>query len=359
MKTYKHLYEKLCSFENVEDAYWKARKHKTNNPRVKEFDKHSRLHLCILMRELRTQTYQPQPLRKFVLRDPKTRIICVSEFKDRVVHHVLVNVLQPLFQPRFIHDSYASQKGKGTISAINRFHTFSRKVTRNGAKVLGTKNANLVEGFALKADIRHYFETIDHDALMNIIGKRIKDKQVLWLCKTILNNYNCGTPGRGMPLGNWTSQFFANVYLNELDQFVKHQLKVKYYIRYVDDFIILHKIKHQLITYKQQIADFLKRLKLELHPNKCKIVTLEMAVSFLGFRIFYYYKLVRAKNLKKIKSRLTELIRRYHVSRSDAQQVIDVFRGWNAYAMQGNTYHLRQRLKKSIEDRLIKKINKH
>lgn len=175
MKTYKHLYERLCSLENLEDAYWKARRHKTNNPRVKEFDKNWRLHLCNLMRELRNQTYRPQPLRKFVLRDPKTRVICVSEFRDRVVHHALVNILQPIFQPRFIYDSYASQKGKGTFPAIKRFQKFLRQLTKNGKKVLRAANANTVEGFALKADIRHYFDTVDHSVLLDIIRRRIME----------------------------------------------------------------------------------------------------------------------------------------------------------------------------------------
>ncbi len=113
MKTFKRLFDKLYSLENLEDAYWKARRHKSNSSKVKEFEKHWQMHLAVLFKQLRTQTYAPQPLQKFVLRDPKTRVICVSEFIDRIVHHALVNVLQTIFQPRFIHDSYASQKGKG------------------------------------------------------------------------------------------------------------------------------------------------------------------------------------------------------------------------------------------------------
>ncbi len=355
MKTYKHLYEKLCTWDNIENAYWKARKRKSNNLHVKEFEKHWRLHLCNLLRELCTQTYKPKPLRKFILRDPKTRTICVSDFRDRVVHHALINILQPIFEPRFIHDSYASRKGKGTLPALKRFKEFQRKLTQNGRLVQNTRNANNVQGFVLKADIRHYFENVDHHILLEIIGSRVKDKRVLWLVKTILDNNPAGIPGKGMPLGNWTSQFFANVYLNELDQFVKHHLKAKNYIRYVDDFVILHCSKSRLWEWQQRIADFLKGLKLELHPDKCKISPLSRGSSFLGFRCFYHYKLVRQRNVRKILGKLEQKINEYAIGNMDASDVLETWQGWNAYAMHGNTYRLRQHLQQQIENELMKK----
>ena len=177
------------------------------------------------------------------------------------------------------------------------------KVSKNGKLVLNAENNNAIEGFALKADIQHYFDTVDHIILLELIEKKIKDKELIWLVQKVLDNYNSGTLGKGMPLGNWTSQFFANIYLNELDQFVKHVLKAKYYIRYVDDFIILRQSKVQLQEYRQQIQTFLKKLKLTLHPNKCKITPLSEGVSFLGFRIFFHYKIVRPRNFRKIKDR--------------------------------------------------------
>ena len=352
MKTYKHLFERLISLENLENAYWKARKHKSKNPRVQEFEKHWQLHLATLHRELKTKTYKTKPLRKFILRDPKTRTICVSDFRDRVVHHALINILQPIFEPRFIHDSYASRQGKGTLPALKRLKAFLRKVTHNGKIVRGAKDANAVKGYALKADIKHYFETVEHDVLLAIIAKRIKDNSVLWLVKTILDNNPCTTRAKGMPLGNWTSQFFANVYLNELDQFVKHKLKAKYYIRYVDDFVILHTSKTILQKHKEQIGKFLQTLKLDLHPDKCKIIPLSRGVSFLGFRVFYHYKLVRQRNLRKIHRRLKELLDLYESRLADAQDVLEILQGWNGYAMQGNTHHLRQRLTMMVEQKL-------
>lgn len=352
MKTYKKLYEKLISFENLESAYEKAKKQKLGNPKVLEFEKHWRFHLCNLMRELLTKTYIPQPLKKFVLRDPKTRIICVSNFRDRVVHHALVNVLQPIFEPQFIHDSFASQKGKGTLPALERFQDFLRKISRNGKLVTNAKNNNQIIGFALKCDIKHYFETIDHQVLLRIIIKTISDKNIIWLIKQILENYDSGVPSKGMPLGNWTSQFFANIYLNALDQYVKHKLKAKYYIRYVDDFVILHKSKFVLKYYKNKINEFLTKLCIELHPNKCKILPLGQGVSFLGFRVFYHYKIVRRRNLRKIKAKLISLLEDYENENIELYEILEVLQGWNAYAMNGNTYKLRQKLEQEIKKEL-------
>lgn len=352
MKTYNHLYKKLYSWENLEEAYWKARRHKTNNPRVRAFDEHWRLYLCQLLNEMRTKTYTPRPLQRFVLRDPKTRVICVSDFRDRIVHHALVNILQPIFEPRFIHDSYASREGKGNLLALVRFDVFLHKVSKNGRLIESARNKNQIVGFAFKADIKHYFDTVDHEVLLNMIKRRIKDENILWLIHKILANHNAGIPGKGMPLGNWTSQFFANIYLNELDQFVKHELKAKYYIRYVDDFVIVHEQKVKLQEYKQKISQFLKILKLELHPTKCKISSLGRGITLLGFRVFYHHKLVRKRNIRKIKVKCHHLLEKYGDKGIDHQEVLDVFQGWDAYARHGNSYRLCQRLREEIARKL-------
>ncbi|MBI4149554.1 group II intron reverse transcriptase domain-containing protein [Candidatus Woesearchaeota archaeon] len=354
VKTYKHLFEKLCLWENLEDAYWKARKGKSSNPKIKEFEEHWRLHLVTLMKELQNRVYAPQSLRRFVLRDPKTRVICVSEFRDRVVHHALVNILQPIFQPRFIHDSYASQKGKGTLAALHRFGGYMRKVSENGRRVQGSSNNNVVAGFVWKADIAHYFDTVDHAILLGIIQKRVHDEGVLWLVKTILSNYHSGRPGKGMPLGNWTSQFFANIYLNELDQFVKHRLRVGYYIRYVDDVVILEKSKTKLQEYQHRIRALLHTLQLSLHKNKCRIIPLGSGIPMLGFLVFYHYKKVRRRNIRRIKERLAGLLDEYARRRVSAQTILAVMHGWNSYAMQGNTYKLRRELTEAAMDQLEK-----
>ncbi len=199
-------------------------------------------------------------------------------------------------------------------------------------------------GYALKADVRHYFDSMDHRILLRIIGKRITDPSVLWLIRVILKNHRTETQGRGMPIGNLTSQFFANVYLNELDQFVKHTLKVKYYIRYVDDFVIMHRDKKTLQILQRSIDDFLRqRLRLELHPEKTRIISLDHGVTFLGFRIFLKYRLLKKSNSRRIWKRIEKLKQRYlrgEISIEGARRSLD---GWMAYAKFANTYNLRRK----------------
>ncbi|MEK6951448.1 MAG: reverse transcriptase/maturase family protein, partial [Nanoarchaeota archaeon] len=252
---------------------------------VIEFSKNKTNNLLQLKNELETFTYKPSPLKRFIIRDPKTRTIHASAFRDRVVYHAVVNILEPIFEKIFIYDSYASRKNKGTHKAIIRFDEFKRKISKNGKLIKNAKNNNIVQGYVLKADITHYFQTVDHEILLSIIKEKIKDENIIWLIKQILNNFDTEIKGRGMPLGNLTSQFFANVYLNKLDYFVKHKLKAKYYIRYVDDFVILHHNKETLEEYKLSIDKFLREnLKLELHPDKSKIIPLKNGINFLGYR---------------------------------------------------------------------------
>ena len=206
-----------------------------------------------------------------------------------------------------------------------------------------------------KADIYHYFDTVDHEMLMSILEQRIKDQAVLWLVKIILKNYHSDAPNTCMPLGNWTSQFFANIYLNELDQFVKRELHATYYIRYVDDFVVLDKNSQTLQKYESRIKKFLLKLKLQLHPNKCKITRLNRGTSFLGFRIFQYHKLVRQRNIRKIRNKINLLLDEYENNTAKAGIVLDVLQGWNAYAMQANTYQLRTQLTSDTEQELVKR----
>ena len=348
MKTYRRLWATLCSKQNLRLAYEKARRHKTNNPAIQAFDEHATYHLALLRHELRHKTYRPQPLQKFVLRDPKTRVICKSDFRDRVIHHALVNILQPIFEPRFIHDSYASRQGKGTLAAIKRYETFARQVTRNGGLVTGARNNNDVVGYALKCDIRHYFDTVHHDTLVRIIAQRVRDDDVLWLVRTILDHHHAQTTGAGMPLGNWTSQFFANIYLNELDQYVKHKLHATRYLRYVDDFVILDRSTTVLEAHREAITTFLRTIHLELHPTKCMIIPLRRGVAFLGFRIFSHYRLPRRRNVRSIRRRLRDLLAMYEDGQVAHERITDTLQGWNAYASHAQTYHLRLRLQSEV-----------
>jgi len=324
MKSYNNLYSEIISLKNLILAYKKARKGKTKRKYVKEFEENLAYNLNVLYDELKNQTYNPEPLKTFILRDPKTRIISKSAFRDRIVHHALCNIIEPLFDRNFIYDSCANRKDKGTLFALNRFNIFQRKVTHNLSK----------EAFCLKADIKHYFQEVDRDILLNIIKRKIKCSKTIQLIKYILYNFD---NSKGMPLGNLTSQFFANVYLNELDYFVKHTLRAKYYIRYVDDFVILHNSKLQLEIWKIGIDRFLREiLKIELHPQKSKIVNLSNCVDFVGFRSFYHFRLLRKRNIRKILYKLKQIKR----NRIIEEKFMESLNGWLAYAKWANSYNL-------------------
>ncbi len=322
-------YDILCSYENLELAFTKARKGKTLKQYVIEFEHNLKINLLELRNELLLHTYKPQPLETFIIRDPKTRKISKSDFRDRVVHHALCNVIEPLFDRKFIFDNYANRLGKGAFKAIERFDYFKRKVSMNNKRV----------AYVLKADIKHYFDTVDHTILLSIVKRTITDQSILRLIEIILSNHNTAEKGKGMPLGNLTSQFLANVYLNELDQFVKHKLKAKYYIRYVDDFVILDSSKEVLEKYREKIDYFLRsNLLLELHPDKSKIIKLHSGILFLGFRIFYYYKLIRKKNIRKFHGKLKEMKKLYGSNLIEREKVIERFEGWLAYISHANMY---------------------
>ncbi len=333
---------------NLEIAYKKARKNKTKKSYVIKFKKNLKDNLLQLRMELLLLAYKPKPLKTFIIRDPKTRKISKSDFRDRIIHHALVNILELFFDKSFIFDSYANRKGKGTLKAIQRFDFFKRKISKNNDIIVHT----------LKADIKHYFENVNHEILLGIIGRKTKDEKVILLIKQILNNFNSEIKGKGMPLGNLTSQFFANVYLNELDQFIKHKLKIKYYLRYVDDFVILHASKEKIERIKNTINYFLRtNLKLELHHGKSKIKKLNQGIQFLGFRIFYYHKLLKKNNIIKMKRKLLTFKFLFDENLIDYDEIYSSFEGWLAYTMHANAFKLRINLIKEFETRFLKEIS--
>jgi len=341
MKKPRDLWQELCSYKNLELAWRKARKHKTKKQYVIDFEKSLAENLALLRTELLLHAYKPKPLKTFILRDPKTRVISKSDFRDRVVHHALCNIIEPIFDKAFIYDSYANRKGKGTLAAIKRFEHFKNKVSRNLTKHGKAKG---IKGFVLKADVKHYFDTVDHEILIRIIRQKINDKRIIWLIKTILSNHKTKLPGKGMPLGNLTSQFFANVYLNELDQYVKHVLKAKHYIRYVDDFVILHCSAERLEHFKEQINCFLnEKLALQLHPDKSKIRPLYTGTDFLGLRIYSHHRLLKRRNLIKFRKKLELMRLEYQTKKIDYDTVYDFLEGWLAYSKYANTFRLRKK----------------
>lgn len=336
MKIHKNLYQELCSEENIALAFKKARKRKTLKPYVIQFEKNLEENLSLLRQELLKESYQPKPLKTFIVREPKTRKIRKSYFTDRIVHHAICNILEPIFDKTFIYDSFANRKGKGTLNAIKRLDSFKLKVSKNNTR----------KCYVLKADVSHYFDEVKHEVLISILRRKIMDEKLIVLINKVLKNHSEKV---GMPLGNMTSQFFANVYLNELDQFVKHTLKAKYYIRYVDDFVILHQDKKILEDYKHKIDLFLReRLKLRLHPNKCKILLLKRGILFLGYRIFSFHRLLRKSNVRNM---LRQTMKR------DYDSLCEYLEGWIAYAKHANTFNLRNRIMRFMDSNFQGKIS--
>jgi len=346
MSSLRDLWQELCSYDNLFLAYTKARKHKTRKDYIIEFEKNLKDNLLLLRSELSLHCYDPKPLVNFTIHDPKMRKISKSDFRDRVIHHALCNIIEPIFEKTFIYDSYANRINKGALKAIDRFDRFKRKVTRN----------NTLRCYVLKADIRKYFDNIEHEILLSIIKKRIFDKRVIWLIRKILANPS--SSDKGMPLGNLTSQFFANVYLNELDYFVKHKLKARYYIRYVDDFVIFNTDAEILEDYKRQINLFLReKLDIELHPEKSKVLRLSERLTFLGFRIFYHHKLLKKSNMVRMKGRIEALKQEYAEKKMDYDSIYDFLEGWIAYAKNADTYNLRKRIMAEVSEAFCGEIS--
>ena len=343
MKTYKNLYKELCDFDNLSLAFRKARKGKSKKDYVINFESDLQENLKCLQNDLINKNYSPYPLKKFVIRDPKIRTIHASIFIDRIVHHSIINILNPIYEKIFIHDSFASRKNKGTHNAINRFESFIKKVSSNGRLIKNSFNNNSIQGYVLKADFKHYFDSVNHKVLISILRKKIDDENLIDLIKIVLENFE-SSKGVGMPLGNYTSQFFANVYLNELDYYVKHILKVKYYIRYVDDFVILHKNKNRLKYFLEHINNFLPRLKIKLHLGKTKIHALKNGINFLGYRIFYHYKLLRKRNIRYFMKKLEKNVSLYNNQEISNEQFESRINGWLGYAKFGDTFNLLNRI---------------
>jgi len=351
MKTYNNLYKKFYSKENLMLAFNKAKKGKTKKNYVINFESNIIKNINNLQEDLINKKYYPSRLKKFIVRDPKTRTIHSSMFRDRIIHHAIINIIKTIYEKRFIYDSFASRKNKGTHAAVSRFEYFLNKVSSNGSKIKNSFNNNSIKGYVLKADIKHYFNTIDHEILINILEKTIKDKDFINIIRIIIHHFKGQVKDKGLPLGNYTSQFLANVYLNQLDYFVKHRLKARYYIRYVDDFVILHKEKKELISFKSKIEKYLKNLKLELHKDKSEIHALRNGITFLGYRIFYHYKLLRKRNIRYFRNKLNrkkELYRRGLISKKKLESFL---KGWLGYSNFANTH----KFNKIIEGSLFEK----
>lgn len=253
---------------------------------MQDFEFHLEDNLFTLHRQLKSKKYQHQEYVSFYVRDPKLRHIHKASVRDRVVHQGLFRKLYLVFDKRFIFDSYSCRLQKGTHRGVFRLEEFVRKSSKNYKYPI----------YALQCDIKKFFASVNHDILLNLIRRLVADKNTLWLINEIINSFD-----RGLPLGNVTSQLFANIYLNELDQFIKHKLKEKYYIRYCDDFVILGPSKEYSINLICPIRNFLREeLKLSFHLDKIKIRKPGQGIDFLGYITLPHYRVLRTKTKKRM-----------------------------------------------------------
>jgi len=307
MKSFNHLFPQIISFENLLIACQKASKGKRERNYVLEFTDKLEENLFELQDELRQFKYTPGKYTTSWIYFPKPRLISAAPFRDRVVHHALINILGPLLEKSFIFDSYANRTGKGTHRAIRRYQSFLRSYP-----------------FVLKCDIKKFFPSIDHAILKNLFHRKLKDKPTLWLIDTIIDHSNdqefiCDYfPGddlftpldrrKGLPIGNLTSQFFANFYLDPLDHYIKEVLRCPGYLRYVDDFVLFSHCKENLKIWKQRIRQFSEKFRLNLNERHTQLFPACIAFPFLGQVVSQSRRKLSGANVRRFRRRLRKSV---------------------------------------------------
>ncbi len=262
-----------------------------------EFEVNLMENLIELHSRLANFRYRHEPYQAFTISDPKTRKIHKATVSDRVLHRAIYRKLYPIFDPTFITDSFSCRKGKGTHKALDRFRAVAWIASHNHRRTV----------WVLKCDIRKFFASVDHATLMHILDQRLDDKLVVNLLSTIVESFRV-EPGKGLPLGNLTSQLFANIYMNEFDQFVKHRLQFKHYIRYADDFVFLSQDQRELQDLLSVITKFLEQnLHLSLHPGKVELRTFASGVDFLGWVHFPDHRVLRSTTKRRMWARLSQI----------------------------------------------------
>ncbi|MBM3206677.1 MAG: hypothetical protein FJZ43_03595 [Candidatus Staskawiczbacteria bacterium] len=286
-----HSYEDIISLENLLLAWKEFVKGKRKKKDVQTFKFNLMGNILSLHQDLINGTYCHGNYHEFRIADPKPRIIHKATVRDRLLHHAIYRILYPFFDRTFSADSYSCRVNKGTHRAINQFRAYAYAASKNDTQTC----------WILKCDIKKFFHSIDQQILIGILQEYISDRRIINLLTEVIQSFNSGELDKGLPLGNLTSQLFCNIYMNQFDQFVKHQLKAKYYIRYADDFVILSENKHELEDAVPKIKSFLfEGLQLILHPNKISIKTLLSGVDFLGWVHFFDHRVLRAVTKRRI-----------------------------------------------------------
>ena len=343
MRRANNLWQSVVSWGNLLDAARKARRGKRDRTNVVRFDLSREWELLRLQRELDGGSYRPGRYRTFWINDSKPRMISAAPYRDRVVHHALCNIIEPIFDKRFIYDTYACRRGKGTHAAVDRFTHYARR-----------------HAYVLKCDVRKYFPSMDHEVLLDAIERKIKDRRVLALVKTIIDEsppqppvseYFPGddlfTPSerrRGLPIGNLTSQLFANVYLDGLDHYVKETWRCPGYVRYCDDSACFADDKRFLWDVKAAMDEYLAILRVRLHPNKCAVQPVGVGTPFLGYVVFPGHRRLRRANGVKFTKRMRALQRQFARGNIGVGDLRASIQSWIAHASHADTCGLRASL---------------
>ena len=350
------IYDTICDYEELYQSHLEARKGKRYRDDVLLFSDRLEENLIELQNELIWQSYKVGAYRQFYVREPKLRLVMALQYRDRVVQWAIYKQLYPFYDKTFIEDSYACRRGKGTHRAADRLQYWLRQVSRR-----------LGKWYYLKLDISKYFYRVDHLVLLDILSRRIKDTRLMQLLSEIINSEDTrfGLPAGlspeectedmwlcdvGMPIGNLTSQLFANIYLNELDQLCKHELRLHYYIRYMDDFIILSPDKGELRRWLADIEAFLRdELRLALNP-KTTILAAKNGVDFVGYKHRATHRKVRPDSIKRVK----RTIKKCESGKITKEQLQKSIQSWTGHAGHADSYNLRKKIK-TLADAAIQK----
>jgi retron-type reverse transcriptase len=324
MRRHGGLWEKILSHENINLAYRNAALHKSSMRNVKKFAQHAEANLEKIRTSLVEKKFTTSRYMEKTVYEPKQRTIYVLPFApDRIVQHALMNVLVPIWDNLFITDSYACRRGKGIHAGSVR-----------------TMEAVRRNKYVLKCDISKFYPSINQDILLGIIKRKIKCPDTLWLIEDIIHSF---PGGKNVPIGNYTSQWFGNLYLNELDQYIKHELKIKDYVRYCDDFCLFDNDKHKLKICRDKIGDFINN-KLDLTFSKCDVFPVSHGVDFLGYRHFDNYILLRKRTTKRVVKRLAALPKLYERGKITKEQYRSSVASTYGWLKRANTYNLRVKI---------------
>jgi retron-type reverse transcriptase len=343
MQRYGNLWSAITDFGNLLTTARQAQKGKRFRENVLAFNFRLEQELEQLQGELLSKTYCPGAYKTFEIKEPKPRLISAAPYRDRVVHHALCNLIVPIFERTFIADSYANRVRFGTHRALRRFTGFLRS-----------------SRYILQCDVKKYFPSIDHTILKAILRRKIKCPDTLWLIDTIIDHSNPQEPvydyfpgdelatpferRRGLPIGNLTSQFFANVYLNGFDHFVKEQIKAAKYIRYVDDFAVFADDRVFLRDARAVMETYLAGLRLKIHSVKSQLFETKQGANFLGFRIFLDHIRVRTENLRRARRRFRSLQADYAARTIGQHEITRSLQSWLAHLNHGDTWRLREQI---------------